>query len=54
MTEAVVDSTRTRVLAPEFDRRYPVIVRGMQNTPSRLPTKTRQNAILTGAGVVRL
>jgi adenosylmethionine-8-amino-7-oxononanoate aminotransferase len=28
MTEAFVDSSATRVLPPEFDRRYPVIVRG--------------------------
>jgi adenosylmethionine-8-amino-7-oxononanoate aminotransferase len=28
MTEAFVDSSTTRVLPPEFDRRYPVIVRG--------------------------
>jgi adenosylmethionine-8-amino-7-oxononanoate aminotransferase len=28
VTEALVDSSRTRVLPPELDRRYPVIVRG--------------------------
>ncbi|MEA2443423.1 MAG: hypothetical protein QOJ12_715, partial [Thermoleophilales bacterium] len=28
MTQALVDSSATRVLPPEFDRQYPVIVRG--------------------------
>ena len=28
MTNALVDSSCTRVLPPEFDRRYPVIVKG--------------------------
>src|SRR5947207_6487286 len=28
MTQTVVDSSRSRVIPPEFDRRYPIVVRG--------------------------